>query len=245
MEYIKITKENIDKEYICCPMSEKQGARKKEWLKKRFDDGLVFYRSVEREKCFIEYLPSENAWVPIETDNYIFIDCLWITGKLKGYGYSNDLLNECINDAISNKKQGICILSSEGRKKEFLSDTKYLMHKGFKVADIAGGITLMYLPLTLDAIPPRFKECAKTLEISDKGIVIYYTDQCPFAYYWVQKTEELAQKNNILLKIIHITDKQTAQNISCPMTNYAVFKDGKFVTNIVQTDKKILALTKI
>ena len=93
MEYIKITKENIDKEYICCPMSEKQGTRKKEWLKKRFDDGLVFYRSVEREKCFIEYLPSENAWVPIEADNYIFIDCLWITGKLKGYGYSNDLLN--------------------------------------------------------------------------------------------------------------------------------------------------------
>ncbi len=61
----------------------------------------------------------------------------------------------------------------------------------------------------------------------------------------MQKTEELAQKNNILLKIIHITDKQTNQNISCPMTNYAVFKEGKFVTNIVQTDKKILALTKI
>ncbi len=66
---------------------------------------LYFIEALNAKKCFIEYLPSENAWVPIEADNYIFIDCLWITGKLKGYGYSNDLLNECINDAINNKKQ--------------------------------------------------------------------------------------------------------------------------------------------
>ena len=48
MKYIHITKENIDKEHICCAMSGKQALAKKEWLKKRFDEGLVFYRrSVE------------------------------------------------------------------------------------------------------------------------------------------------------------------------------------------------------
>ena len=29
-------------------------------LKDRFDEGLVFYRSVERGKCFIEHIPAEN-----------------------------------------------------------------------------------------------------------------------------------------------------------------------------------------
>ena len=47
MEYMRITNENIDKEHICCAMSGKQSIKKKEWLKERFDEGLVFYRSVE------------------------------------------------------------------------------------------------------------------------------------------------------------------------------------------------------
>ena len=47
MNYIRITKENIDKEHICCAMSGKQSVAKKEWLKQHFDDGLVFYRSEE------------------------------------------------------------------------------------------------------------------------------------------------------------------------------------------------------
>ena len=48
MDYIQITKENIDKEHICCAMSGKQSLAKKEWLKQRFAEGLVFYRSVDR-----------------------------------------------------------------------------------------------------------------------------------------------------------------------------------------------------
>lgn len=73
MNYIRITKENIDREHICCAMSGKQSLTKKEWLKQRLDEGLVFYRSEERGKCFIEYIPAESAWVPIEADGYIYI----------------------------------------------------------------------------------------------------------------------------------------------------------------------------
>ena len=59
-------------------MSGKQSVMKKEWLKQRFAEGLVFYRSTERGKCFIEYIPAENAWVPIQADGYVYIDCLWV-----------------------------------------------------------------------------------------------------------------------------------------------------------------------
>ena len=47
MDYIRVTRENIDKEHICCAMSGKQSLAKKEWLKQRFEEGLVFYRSAE------------------------------------------------------------------------------------------------------------------------------------------------------------------------------------------------------
>lgn len=246
MNYIHINKDNIDKEHICCAMSGKQSVIKKEWLKKRFDEGLVFYRSEERGKCFIEYIPAENAWVPIIASDYIYINCLWIAGSLKGHGYANDLLDECIRDAKNQNKKGICILSSSGRKKEFLSDPKFMEYKGFKLADTCDcGITLLYLPFTSDAKAPKFKDCAKKLTIEEKGFVIYYTDQCPFTYYWVPRVAQVAKEYGIDLKTIHIETKEDAQNAFCPVTTYALFKDGKFLTQSIQSDKKFLQLAGI
>ena len=135
MEYNRITKDNIEKEHICCAMSGKQSLAKKEWMKASFEEGLVFFRSVERGKCFIEYIPAENAWLPINAEGYLLINCLWVSGSLKGHGYSSELLDECVRDAKAQGKKGICILSSNGRKKEFLADPKYLAHKGFIEAD--------------------------------------------------------------------------------------------------------------
>lgn len=243
MVYIRITAENIDKEHICCAMSGKQSIAKKEWLKARFAEGLVFYRSTERGKCFIEYIPAENAWVPIIADGYIYINCLWVSGSLKGHGYSSDLLSECIKDAKEQGKKGVCILSSDGRKKEFLSDPKYMAHKGFTVADTTDvGITLMYLPLVQNAEPPKFKECAKHPKTEGNGFTLYYTDQCPFTYYWMPRIEETAKEHGILLSVIHITSKETAQNAPAPVTTYALFRDGEFITQAIQSDKKFLAL---
>lgn len=246
MDYIRITKENIDQEHICCAMSGKQSLAKKEWLKQRFDEGLVFYRSRERGKCFIEYIPAENAWVPIEANGYLYIDCLWIAGAMKGHGYSNDLLNECIRDAKAQGRKGVCILSAEGKKREFLSDPKYLAYKGFTAADISDcGISLMYLPLSPNAEPPRFKECARHPQAAEDGFVLYYTDQCPFTYYWVPRVQEAARAHGIPLKSIHITDRETAQSAPAPVTTYALFRDGKFLTQGIQSDKKFLALAGI
>lgn len=246
MDYIRITKENIDQEHICCAMSGKQSLAKKEWLKQRFDEGLVFYRSRERGKCFIEYIPAENAWVPIEANGYLYIDCLWIAGAMKGHGYSNDLLNECIRDAKAQGRKGVCILSAEGKKREFLSDPKYLAYKGFTAADISDcGISLMYLPLSPNADPPRFKECARHPQAAEDGFVLYYTDQCPFTYYWVPRVQEAARAHGVPLKSIHITDRETAQSAPAPVTTYALFRDGKFLTQGIQSDKKFLALAGI
>ncbi|MDD7165960.1 MAG: YoaP domain-containing protein [Clostridia bacterium] len=243
MNYIRITKENIDKEHICCAMSGKQSLDKKEWMKRGFDDGLVFYRSEERGKCFIEYIPAENAWAPIDADGYLYINCLWIAGSMKGNGYSNDLLAECIRDAETQNKKGVCILCAEGRKREFLADPKFLAYKGFKTADVSDcGITLMYLPLRENAEPPKFKACAKHPKTDESGFVLYYTDQCPFTCYWVPRVSKVAKEHGIPFRTIHITDKESARNVPAPVTTYALFRDGKFVTHAIQSDKKFLEL---
>ena len=38
-----------------------QVSSKKAWLQERFAEGLVFLKSTERGKCFIEYIPAENG----------------------------------------------------------------------------------------------------------------------------------------------------------------------------------------
>ena len=90
-----------------------------------------------------------------------------------------------------------------------------------------------------------FKECAKHPRTEEEGFVLYYTDQCPFTYYWVPRVEEVAREHNISLKVIHITDREAAQNAPAPVTTYALFRDGKFVTQGIQSDKKFLALAGV
>ena len=164
MEYIRVTSENIEREHICCAISNNndiQVLSKKAWLSERFEEGLVFLKSTERGKCFIEYIPAENAWNPILAEGYMYIDCLWVAGSLKGYGYSTDLLNACIEDSKSKGKKGLCILAA-AKKKPFLADPKFLTYKGFRVSDEAdNGIQLWYLPFEKEAQLPMFKECAR------------------------------------------------------------------------------------
>lgn len=166
-----------------------------------------------------------------------------LSGSMKGHGYSNDLLDACIRDAKAQGKKGICILCAEGRKREFLADPKFLAYKEFRVADISDcGINLMYLPIESGAQPPHFKECAKHPVIKEAGFVLYYTDQCPYTYYWVPRVQEAAKEHGIPFKATHITDKESAQNVPAPVTTYALFRDGQFLTQSVQSDKKFLAL---
>ena len=245
MDYIEITKDNIENEHICCAISNNkdiQVSSKKAWLADRFDDGLVFLKSTERGKCFIEYIPAENAWNPIDADGYMFIDCLWVSGSFKGHGYSNDLLGACVADSREKGKKGLCTLCAE-KKKPFLADPKFLKYKGFAVCDEAdNGIQLWYLPFSFDAEPPRFKDCARHPHVEEKGYVLYYTSQCPFNAKYVPIVEQTAKEHDILFRAVHIESKEQAQNAPTPITNYALFCDGEYLTNEQMNDKKFLKL---
>lgn len=245
MEYIKVTKDNLEKEHICCAISNNkdiQVSSKKAWLAERFDDGLVFLKSTQRGKCFIEYIPAENAWNPINADGYMFINCLWVSGSLKGHGYSNDLLTACIEDSKQKGKKGLCILCA-AKKKPFLAEPKFLNHKGFTVCDEAdNGIQLWYLPFSDEAEKPGFKECAKHPHIDESGYVLYYTSQCPFNAKYVPIVERTAKENDIPFKAIYIESKKQAQDAPTPITTYALFYNGNYLTNEQMNEKRFLKL---
>lgn len=245
MEYIQVTNENLDKEHICCAISNNndiQVSSKKAWLSERFDEGLVFLKSTERGKCFIEYIPAEYAWNPIDAEGYMHIDCLWVSGSLKGHGYANDLLQACISDSKDKGKKGLCILSS-AKKKPFLADPKFLKYKGFRVCDEAdNGIQLWYLPFEERSAGPSIKACAKHPHIDRSGYVLYYTSQCPFNAKYVPVLQQTAFEHQIPFEVIHIQSREQAQNTPSPVTAYALFYNGNYITNEQMNAQKFLKL---
>lgn len=243
MELIKLTHENLETEHICCAISNNRDCQvisKKAWLQARLDEGLVFLKGDVRGKCFIEYIPAEFAWAPIEANGYMYIDCLWVSGKFKGQGYSNLLLEECIRDSKEKGKKGLVILSSK-KKMGFLSDPKYMKYKGFEVVDAASPyFELMYLPLSNDAVKPQFKQHVKELQDNElqDGFKLYYTSQCPFTAKYVPLLEQMAQKRNAAFLGVPILTKEQAQKAPVPFTTFALFYNGEFVTHEILSEKK-------
>ncbi|WP_422857805.1 GNAT family N-acetyltransferase [Flagellimonas sp. S174] len=233
---IELNLENIDSEHICCAISDKKCAdsyqAKKDWLKKEFANGYVFRRLDERAKVFIEYGPAENAWIPITAPNYLNVNCFWVSGKYKKNGYGKALLQSAVEDAKAQNKNGL--VTVVGTKKfHFMSDTKWLLRQGFEeVEKISSGFSLLALKFNESSENLKFNESVLSGECPNKkGIVVYYSNRCPFAeFHALNSLVETAEKRNLPLKVIKLKTMDDAQNCPSPATIFSLFLDGKFMT---------------
>ena len=237
MPYITLTPENLQSEHICCAFSDKKCvesyALKKEWLAREFDNGYVFRRLDERAKVFIEYGPAEKAWVPIRAPDYMMLGCFWVSGQYKGQGHGKALLEEVVDDARKNRKLGIVTVAG-AKKMHFMSDTKWLLKRGFEVVDSTpAGFVLLSLSLGKSRIQPHFNEFARSGECPDKkGLVAYYSNRCPYSEYHVGSSlVETAKKRKLSLKVVKLETLEQAQSAPTPATVFSLFIDGRFVTS--------------
>lgn len=246
LQFKQVTAENLDKEHICCAITEKKGeccvSSKKEWMKKQLEAGLVFLKLDVRGKVFIEYLPAEAAWYPVEAEDCMFIDCLWVSGQYKGKGYGAQLLEKCIEDSRKKGKKGLAAVSSK-KKRPFLSDPGFWKRSGFQIVDEADpDFTLWFLPLVDDVPVPKFRACAKTGEIGDQGFVLYYTNQCPHTGKYAPLLKEWMAAEGHSLAVRKFTSCEEAQKAPCPFTTYALFWQGKLLTNEILSEKSLKKL---
>lgn len=236
MEYITLTKENLAKEHICCAFSDKKCKesyeQKKEWLRKELDNGYVFRRLDERAKVFIEYGPAERAWIPVDAPGYLMINCFWVSGQYKGKGHGKALLQSALDDARAQGKAGLVAVVGTS-KLPFMSDTKWLLRQGFEVVEkLPYGFSLLALKIDKEASDPSFKVCVQSGECEEKeGLVVYYTNRCPFTEYYVTGSLFcVAQSKGIPLKIVKLETMEQAQAAPSPATIFSLFFNGKFVT---------------
>jgi Acetyltransferase (GNAT) family. len=234
--FITLNKENIEKEHICCAISDKKCSEgyqmKKEWLTTAFEDGHVFRRLDERAKVFMEYGPAEKAWIPVEAPHYLMIGCFWVSGQYKGHGYGKALLQAAIDDALAQGKDGLATVVGKS-KFPFMGDTKWFLKHGFySCASTESGFSLLVYKLKETSADPFFKEAAqKGLCPDNGGLTVYYSNRCPFTEFHVNKElPETAAKRNLPLDIIKLENKMQAQEAPTPATIFSLFYKGKFVT---------------
>lgn len=227
---------NIDKEHICCAFSDKKCKDsyelKKDWLKKEFENGYVFRRIDARAKVFIEYGPAEKGWIPVDASNYLLVNCFWVSGQYKGQGYGKELLKLAIDDAREQGKDGLVTVVGTN-KFHFMSDTKWLLKQGFDACEkLESGFSLLVKKINPKASNPKFKDSVKSGECGDKnGLVIYYSNRCPFSEYHVTTSlKETAEKRKLPLKLIKLETLEQAQSAPTPATIFSLFFNGKFVT---------------
>ena len=236
MEIIKIDKDNIEKEHICCAISSNhdiQVESKKAWLSHEFDNGLVFKKMNIRGKCFIEYIPLENAWVNITGDCLVYINCLWVSGKYQGHGYAKELLENCIEDCLRQKRKGIVIISSR-KKSPFVMDYRFLKKFGFCEVDQWNDYVLMFRSLDDHVDMPKFQ----IAPIKDNDLILYYSHQCPFNVKYVNLLKEYCDNQHIPLKCVHLQTSEEAKKAPTPLTTYSLFYQKQFITREVLNAKK-------
>jgi len=233
---IKLDKSNIENEHICCAFSDKKCKEsydlKKEWLKREFENGYVFRRIDARAKVFIEYGPAEKGWAPVDAANYLLINCFWVSGQYKGQGYAKELLRLALDDAKIQGKDGLVTIVGT-TKFHFMSDTKWLLKQGFETCEkLSSGFSLLVKKINPKANNPKFKDSVQSGECSDKnGLVIYYSNRCPFSEYHVTNSlTETAEKRKLPLKLIKLDTMEKAQSAPTPATIFSLFYNGKFVT---------------
>ncbi len=241
-KYIELTPGNVTMEHICCAMADKKSVEgvqaKKEWLTARMAEGLKFVKLDARGKVFIEYLPAESAWVPIEADGYMYINCHWVSGSFKGKGYGVKLLEICEKEARG--MNGVVLMTGK-KKKIYMPDKAFYLKQGYEICDTCDpDFELLVKRFNKEAALPRFRDTARQgMGEGVKGIDLFYTAQCPFTVPYIRFLQPVISASDIPVRVHHITTQAEARNHVCPVTTYSIFVDGKYYSNEILTPAKL------
>lgn len=221
-QLIEVNEGNVTETGFYCYMSKKntEGYRRKlDWIKARFAEGLKIKMLKLPERGFIEYIPGEYAWRPVDAKGYMFIHCLWVVGRSKGKGLATVLLNECIKDAQKEGMKGVAMITSQGN---WLIGKKLLLKNGFEPVDQAPpSFDLMVKKFENYPSPFFIKNRDKNITKYGKGLTVFRSDQCPYINNAVATVTDTANELGISYKVIEIKSSCDAQSLS--PSAYGVF----------------------
>ena len=228
---VEITEENLNEYGIFCIKDKKSSGYKAKikWVRNELKNGLKILIALDENKKqigFIEYIPSEFAWRPINAQNYLFIHCIMIIAKEdRQKSLGSDLIEHCYKDALNLDKAGLCVMSSDG---SWMAKKSIFEKNGFVIAENKGRFELMFKQIKDDAVKPQFNNWEGEL-INYSGWNLVYSDQCPWHEKSVEDISQFANQTYFDLTIKKIENSIEAQQSPSGFGTFSLIKKGKLL----------------
>jgi len=225
-----VTPYNIDQTGIFCikNLHAEGTMTKKEWFMKHYDSGLRMKIAFANGKQagFIEYLPAEIAWRPVDADNYLFIQCIGIFFKdIRSRNLGSELISTCEKDAREQDKSGICTMTSAG---PWMANKSVFEKNGFIEIEKLDRYELMVKNFDDRNPLPKFINW-KNKQAQFTGWNLVYANQCPWHTKSVQDLSDAAAKHGIELKVILLKNSAEARQAPSGFAVFSLIRDGRLI----------------
>jgi GNAT superfamily N-acetyltransferase len=204
--------------------------RKAEWLRKRFDEGLrILLLRDKREKplAFLEYVPGELAWRPVDAQGWLFVHCLWVFAsgqRIRGLG--SRLIEACIEEARRAGSTGVAAMVSDG---PWMAGKEVFLNNGFTKIAERDRFELVIHRLR-DGAEPRFRDIIGD-SAKYRGLHIVYSDQCPMLSKSVSDLGEMAAEHGLKLRVTVLKSAREAQNAPSYYGSFSLLWNGRLLSD--------------
>ena len=234
---IALTPENIENYGLCGYKNANKHVElrnKFQWFEEYYPLGLRINALVSENGGYqgmIEYIPGEYAHRPVKANNYLFIHCLFVgfNKQFKGEGHATNLINDCIEDAQHQNKDGVAVVT---RKGSFMAGKEVFLKNGFAIKDKSKpDFELVAFKLKKDAPDPAFKDMEILLSSFKDGLFIFRSVQCPYTEKNVNAILNTArEKYNLQPELIDLNTHELAMNSPCPFGTFGIIYNGKIIS---------------
>lgn len=203
---------------------------KVEWLQRSFADGLRFLlaRDGKGEPLgFLEYVPGEFAWRPVEAAGWLFIHCLWVyrRGRTVG-GLGSRLIQACVAEARRQRAIGVAALVSDG---PLMAGREIFLKNGFEQIDQRDRFQLVIHRLKKGAAP-RFRDI-RTMGPKVSGLHLLHCAQCPINDKSATDLSKLAARHGLQMKVTVLRTAQEAQSAPSYYGVYNLMWNGRLLSD--------------
>jgi len=203
---------------------------KVKWLRKRFAEGLRFllFRD-ERDKplAFLEYVPGEYAWRPVDARGWLFVHCLWVfaAGQQLG-GLGGRLIRVCVEEAERAGSTGVAAMVSDGT---WMAGKEIFLKNGFTKIAERDRFELVVHRLKGGA-EPRFRDI-DSKSPKYRGLQIVYSDQCPMLFKSVNDLTQMAAEHGLILRVTVLKSAHEAQNAPSYYGAFSLLWNGRLLSD--------------
>lgn len=224
---------NVEKHGFFCIKNKKADGYKAKlkWFLHQYDLGLRIFIATDasgRQLGFVECIPAEFAWRPLEAEGYLFIQCITVYSKKdRQKGLGRYLLENCERLAQEGEHIGLCSMTSN---KPWVAEKGLFEKSGFQKAEELGRFELMYKQLGHSPDLPGLIDW-RLQQAKYKGWHLVYADQCPWHKKAVDELAKTAANHGISLQISQLHTPEEAHHAPSGFATFSLLFNGKLLAD--------------